>query len=229
MTPLMIFLITVAALAMMASFLVESSTWWIRGACSPGMIGLYVSRSNIYQYCGRFFALAFNAFIAFSIENGATASYVTITLGTGFALTCLAHVLLLLGGTPTRVTLTLLTRVLFLPNQQLVEEDEKPPTRWGIVLPTAVATLCYSLGIALPLLLAVFIPQYRMSLSYSGQIVNAVGTFMLLLMVDQPMFRSLDRAQLHRDLPSYTAGRVWAFGIASVTCLLFYVAIQYAR
>ena len=224
----MILLITASSAAMMVSFLVESSTWWIRGACAPGMIGLYVSRSNIYQYCGRFFALAFSALIAFSIENAATASYVTITLAAGFALTCFAHAMLLLGGAPTRVAIATLSRILFLPNKLLVEDEAKPERRWAITLPTTFATLCYCLGMALPLLLAVFVPQYRMSLSYTGQIVNAVGTFMLLFMVDQPMFRSLDNARLHRDLPSYTLGRIWAFGIASVICICFYGATSYA-
>lgn len=228
MNPFMVMLIAAASGAMMVSFLVESSTWWIRGACTPGFIGLYVSRSNIYQYCGRFFALAFNAFIAFSIENSASASYVTITLAAGFGLTCVAHFVFLTGGAPTRLAISVLGRVLFLPNQILIEDDDKPGRQWAIVLPTAFATSCYCLGMALPLLLAVFVPQYRMSLSYTGQIVNAVGTFMLLFMVDQPMFRSLDNARLHRDLPSYTAGRIIAFGIASVVCLCFFGLINYA-
>lgn len=226
MTSLMLLLVIAASSAMMVSFIVESSTWWIRGACSPGMIGLYVSRSNIYQYCGRFFALSFNALIALSIENRASASYVTITLAAGFALTCIVHAALLLGGAPTRLTILILGKILFLPNQIIVEEKTKPERRWAITLPTGFATLCYCLGMALPLLLAVFVPQYRMSLSYTGQIVNAVGTFMLLFMVDQPMFRSLDNARLHRDLPSYTLGRICAFGIAAVICLIFYGLIR---
>lgn len=225
MTTFTYILVTVAAAAMMASFLVESSTWWIRGACAPGMVGLYVSRSNIYQYCGRFFALAFNALIAFGIENSASARYVTATLSTGFALTCVAHGVILMGGAPTRAAVFVLGRVLFLPNQLIHQDEAKRPTNWAIMLPTAFATLCYCFGLALPLLLAVFVPQYRMSLSYTGQIVNAVGTFMLLFMVDQPMFRSLDRGGLHRDLPSYTLGRIWAFGTAAALCLGFYWAI----
>jgi hypothetical protein len=224
----MFLLFAVAAAAMMAAFLVESSSWWIKGVCAPGMIGLYVSRSNIYLYFGRFFALAYNALIAFSIENGASAECVAATLAIGFAMTSLAHIVLLMGGAPTHFTIGILSRILFLPDQRLTVEERRPPLNWSIALSTAVASLCFSLGISLPLLLAVFVPQYRMSLSYVGQTVNAVGTILLLFMVDQQLFRSLDEGKLQRDLPSYSMGRLWAFGGAALVCWVLYEIIDHA-
>lgn len=211
-----------AAVAMMAAFLVESSSWWIKGACPPGMVGLYVSRSNIYLYFGRFFALTYNALIAFGIENGATARQVSGTLAIGFGAAFAAHLVLLAGGGATRVTITVLGRILLLPHRQWKVAPAASCHNKPIVVATATASLCFGLGISLPLLLAVFVPQYRMSLSYIGQTVNALGTILLLFMVDQRLFRSLDEGRLLEDLPSYSLGRAAAFGAAGAVCLLVY-------
>jgi len=64
-----------------------------------------------------------------------------------------------------------------------------------------------------------------MSLSYVGQTVNALGTIMLLFMVDQRLFRALDKGELNQTLPSYSLGRGLAFGISAVLCLLIYEAV----
>lgn len=218
----MVLLSATAVVAMTAAFLVESSSWWIKGACPPGMVGLYVSRSNIYLYFGRFFALAYNAMIAFGIENGATARQVAGTLALGFGAACGAHLALLTGGGATRATMSALGRILFLPHHAWIVAPAPPARNRAIVLATATASLCFGLGISLPLLLAVFVPEYRMSLSYIGQTVNAMGTILLLFMVDQRLFRSLDEGTLLRDLPSYSLGRAVAFGIAGLVCLLVF-------
>jgi hypothetical protein len=220
-----ILLLSTAAAAMVAAFVVESSSWWIKGACAPGSVGLYVSRSNIYLYFGRFFALAYNALIAFGIENGAPASHVAMTLAIGFAGTCVAHLLLLRGGPTTHFTVAMLARILMLPRPAPYVADGPTPGNRAIVASTAIASLCFGMGISLPLLLAVFVPQYRMSLSYVGQTVNALGTIMLLFMVDQRLFRALDQGGLNQTLPSYSLGRAFAFGVSAVLCLLIYKAV----
>ncbi|WEK44384.1 MAG: hypothetical protein P0Y64_06145 [Candidatus Sphingomonas colombiensis] len=209
----------------MAGFIVESSSWWIKGACTPGTIGLYVSRSNIYLYFGRFFSLAYNALIAFGIENGAPAQHVAATLAIGFAGTCVAHLLLLRGGAITHLTVAVMTRILLLPKPGPYDGVPHPQMERRIVTSSAIASLCFGIGISLPLLLAVLVPQYRMSLSYVGQMVNALGTIMLLFMVDQRLFRSLDEGDLARTLPSYSMGRALAFGLSAALCFLIYKAI----
>lgn len=214
-----------AAAAMMAAFVVESSSWWIKSACTPRTIGLYVSRSNIYLYFGRFFALAYNALIAFGIENGAPAEQVAGTLAIGFAATCAAHLLLLRGGRITHLTVAVTARILLLPKPVPHDSAVHPRMERRIITATTIASLCFGIGISLPLLLAVFVPQYRMSLSYVGQTVNALGTIMLLFMVDQRLFRSLDEGDLAQTLPSYSMGRALAFGLSSALCFLIYKAI----
>jgi hypothetical protein len=215
----------IAAAAMIAAFSVESSSWWIKSACSPGAIGLYVSRSNIYLYFGRFFALAYNALIAFGIENGASARNVAGTLAIGFAGTTVAHLLLLRGNSVTQVTVKVMARALFLPKPLPRTGGHSINSEMHIIVATAIASLCFAVGISLPLLLAVFVPQYRMSLSYVGQTVNAAGTIMLLFMVDQRLFRSLDAGTLAEALPSYNRGRSIAFALSTVLCVLLYEAV----
>src|SRR4051794_18273776 len=91
-------LLVLAALGAGTLYLIDSTTWWIRGTCLPGTVGLYVSRTNIYQYFSRFLALSFNTIVAFSIENGATAVQVCTVLAAGFGLSALAHFAVLMGN-----------------------------------------------------------------------------------------------------------------------------------
>lgn len=220
---------SVAVLAIVCASIVETSSWWVKGCCPPGSIGLYVSRSNIYLYFGRFFTLGFNVLLAFSIERGASEQAVALTLGIGFLVSAIAHLLFLRGGRPTQMVVRALNRGLLLPDWRNVHPlpdhlrptPLSPPLFWG----TMLATLAFTLGAALPLLLAVAIPEYRMSLSYIGQVVNATGTLALLFLVDQLLFKALDSGTLVTALPSYGFGRSVAFGLAGVLCC----AVAYAR
>lgn len=213
----------IAVLAIVCATVVETSSWWVKGCCPPGAIGLFVSRSNIYLYFGRFFTLGFNVLLAFSIERDASESDIAWTLGFGFLASAAVHLVLLRGGRATQWMLSGLNRALFLPNWQnvhplpamlLPSEVSSKPLLWG----TMAATLAFSLGASLPLLLAVAIPEYRMSLSYIGQIVNAMGTLALLFLVDQSLFKALDKGSLVAVLPYYGAGRSIAFAIAGICC-----------
>lgn len=207
-------------------YLIDSTTWWIRGTGQPGTVGLYISRTNIYQYFSRFLALSFNTIVAFSIENGATALEVCVVLTAGFGLSALAHFVVLMGNGVTHRLISLLNRLLILPPNALPPDTHLSPSKRSIIAPTAIATLFYNLGIALPLLLAVAFPAYRMSLSYMGQIANAFGTVMFLFLVDQVMYKSLDRGALAEDLRSYSIGRIIALASASILCALL-AAVYY--
>jgi hypothetical protein len=212
----------IAVGAIVCASVVETSSWWVKGCCPPGALGLFVSRSNIYLYFGRFFTLGFNVLLAFAIERGASERDVALTLGIGFLASAVVHVILLRGGRPTQWLLSGLNRALLLPNWQNVHPlpaglSARPQSSrllWG----TMGATLAFSLGASLPLLLAVAIPEYRMSLSYVGQIVNALGTLALLFLVDQTLFKALDKGSLVTALPSYGTGRAIAFGLAGIAC-----------
>ena len=212
-----------AVIAIVCASVVETSSWWIKGCCPTGAIGLYVSRSNIFLYFGRFFTLGFNVLLAYSIERGASERTVALTLGFGFVASAIVHLVVLRGGPLTQLLLSGFNRTLFLPNAQnihpvpphLLPPSKSGPLLWG----TTAATLAFSLGASLPLLLAVAIPEYRMSLSYIGQVVNAMGTLALLFLVDQSLFKSLDNGVLLTSLPIYGSGRALAFGLAGVLCI----------
>lgn len=212
-----------AILAMAVSYTIETSSWWIKALAAQGELGLYISRSNIYLYFGRFFALAFNALIAVRIEQGDTARAVLNALAFGFGAACLMHVILLRGTPLTWRGMELLRRVLFLPASSRQVTGAPSALRFPLVASTAGASFAFSLGTIVPLCLAVLVPSYRMSLSYTGQLLNAGGTLLLLFYVDQQLFRAIDRNELVRELPSYSAGRVIGFAVSGGLCYLFAV------
>jgi hypothetical protein len=180
-----------------------------------------MSRSNIYLYFGRFFALAFNALIAVRIEHGDSAALVIGGLCVGFILSAVLHFIFLRGNALTWVLMDALRRLLVLPAPSQKVSGRPHPIQWSLALSTAATSFAFSLGFSVPLCLAVLFPAYRMSLSYIGQLINASGTLLLLFYVDQRLFRALDRDELLHELPSYSAGRMIGFIGAGVSCYLF--------
>lgn len=212
-----------AILCMAISYAIETVSWSVRAAAPKGMIGFYVSRSNIFLYFGRFFTLAYSALIAVGIERGANIHYVATVLFCGFFSTSILHFAMILSGRCERWLVGTACRLLFIKFDNVRSSRGSISIKGIITLPTATASLLFSVGITLPLLIAVIFPAYRLSLSYTGQIVNAAGTLLLLFLVDQRMFRSLDEGRLVEDMPSYIIGRALAFAAAGSLYLLLYL------
>lgn len=205
----------IAALALASlsiSLLIETSSWWLRSFSTKGNMGLYVSRTNIYLYGGRFFALLFSTLIAFLVDRGAgTGSLLTI-FTIGFAVTGAAHVLLL---NDTVFTLKLVTRIARLmrltpPDVRTLPQRSRQDSE-RLRLPTALSSMFFGFGLSMPYVLASALPEYRLTIGNLGQIINSFGTLLLLFWVDQRLFAALDRDSLHEAVVHYAAGRASGF------------------
>jgi hypothetical protein len=208
----------VAAASLAIASIIETSSWWIKGSSPRDKMGLYINRSNIFLYFGRTFVLVFTGLIAFAIERGATPHFVAAALTLSFALSCLAHILLMRGDKMTLGLLAILDKILVLPDPLQRDNLYRNRLNRSLLLGTAGSNFLFTLSFTIPLQLAVTFPAFRLSLSYTGQIVNAVGTIYLLFYVDQKLFRSMDEGNLHLYLPSYSYGRILAYGSACLMC-----------
>lgn len=201
----------VGVLALTAGMFVETGCWWLRGLGPPKQLGLYISRSNILAYAMRAFLVFYNALISFFIEMGARPRTVALVLGISFVLAGLSQIMLASRSGITMVFLKGMTRLLRLPDPEPLHARSKrvhDKRLFGLV---SFSTTIFSLGMTLPLLVAVLVPQFRLSISYLGQIINIVGMIVVLFYIDQQLFSAMDKGTLLDDVTDYTYGRMFAF------------------
>lgn len=210
-----------APLMLASSLFIETSSWWVRAQAPPGSLGLFVSRSNIYLYGGRFFSLAFTSLTALWIETGGRPHEIALLLSVSFVISVGLQLVFLHSPRPARTVLSLIAMVLRLPKPRFLSPNERRLRKPRLFAGTAISALIFGLGTGLPLIAAVLVPEYRLSVSYLGQIVNSIGTLVVLFLVDQLLFRSLDAGSLPDDVLDYSRGRMTGFmGAAAAFGLL---------
>lgn len=209
-------LICAAIVSLTLALLIETLSWWIRGKAPQDMFGKFVSRSNIFLYSGRLFALIFTSIIAFSIETGNGLEDVMHDLALAFSIAAIFHIFLLLPHFEQGRCIRLTLSVMRLPN--VVKPLIRVPVsqRTYIIWATALASMIFAFGNGAPLILATIFPQFRLSISGLGQIINAAGTFLVLFIVDQILFKSMDKGELIFAVRTYTFGRTVGLALSAI-------------
>ena len=105
------------------------------------------------------------------------------------------------------------------------QEIKKIPDDSKVMIITAASSSIFSLGLAVPYILASTYPDYRLTLASLGQAVNAVGTLLLLFFVDQILFKSIDDGTIRYKVVRYTVGRSLGFGTAGFVLFCFWLSI----
>jgi hypothetical protein len=86
-----------------------------------------------------------------------------------------------------------------------------------------VATSILVFGVTSPYIVASIMPEIRMTIATLGQVINAIGTVILLFKVEPLLYRRMDKNDLHIHVFSYIKGR--CFGLlltAGIFWLLFF-------
>lgn len=207
------------AITLSTSLLIETSSWCLRVYAVSGNIGIYIARTNIYLYGGRFFALLTQVLVSFLVDQGAD-SLVTLHIFLwGFIAATVIHVIFL-GRKFTRSSLeAMLLRMMRLemPKPQVVESN----LNRRLFLATSAASTFFSLALMTPLVLASFFPDYRLTLNNAGSLINFLGMLVLLGYLDPMLYRALDDGLIAQKIESYIWGRATGF----VLCVLILIGI----
>lgn len=217
-----------SAIALAISFFIETSSWWVRTSASKENIGLYISRSNIYLYGGRFFTLIFGVLLALQIESGATSPEIAILFSVGFMASFILQTTFLIKELRSFVIRNLCI-LLALPYDLRINYQKTPISsgdQKSLFLATLVATSLFSIGISLPLFIASIFFENRLALSNLGQLINAFGMIVLLFFVDQKIYSAFDRGYLFGMVQIYSVARAVAFFLVSVLYGSVYVVLK---
>jgi hypothetical protein len=212
-----IFIIT--PLSQAIAFLIETSSWLVRAQSSPSDLGLYVGRSNIYLYSARLFTLIFTASLAFAVETGYPISGIFTAIHLTFLVAAVLHAILLFEGVRMRM-MSLISGALLLPKRGQVGSPVRVHDfKSRLFFMTLFTSVIFSLSLTAPILGAILVPAFRLSISYIGQVINFFGTIVVLFFVDQILFRAIDHREVNDVIMSYVTGRLVGFFLIGILFL----------
>lgn len=209
-----------AIMALSLSFLIETSSWSVRALSDGNKIGEYISRTNIYLYGGRFFSLIFMSSVSLLIDKSVSTKWIVLIAGASFLLAGLLH-FAIFGAKKIEYVLSVrISKLLSLDVTKKLDCTKEAILDKRLFYFSLVATFCFSVGLSVPYILASVFPNYRMTISSLGQIINSLGTVLILFLIDKMLYRAMDKGELDLHIHSYSFGRTCGFSITGVVLAL---------
>lgn len=189
-------------------------------------MGLYISRTNIYSYTGRFFAFTYMTCLSILVDTGSTPVSICLIIGSSLIVATSLHLFLLNRSQYSRRILSSIARMLSLgaviPD---VSGDIALPYARTISRSTAAASFLLCMALGAPYVLASLVPEYRLTIANVGQILNSIAMIFILFYVDQNLYKSWDEKKLHVAVQSYNTGRIVGISLAGASLILVAIAI----
>lgn len=192
---------------------VETSSWVIRSFASrvsEEASGRFISRTNIYLYGGRLFSLLFSVCASFMVDKGSSASNITVFVAASIFFAALLHLLLIFENKiPFKIA-----GFLGLPVSTSREFFKLNNIK--LFCNTAFSAIFFTFAMALPYAMGSLFSEMRMTISNIGQLINSLGTLLLLFIVDPILYGAMDRKELDKMVASYVFGRFFGFLVGAI-------------
>ena len=206
----------IVCFSIMFCLVIDTSGWWIRAFSDGSNMGTFVSKTNIYTYSGRLFSFTYMSFLSFYIESGANTFEVSKIIFVSLVGGAAAHGILLNRYDYSQNFLKFIAKTIKLDIGRNKLSQQPLDYGWKIKYAAASATAIFCLGMSAPYILASMFPNFRLTLSSVGQILNAVGMLFILLLVDQLLYKSWDRGELAAAVSYYNTGRIMGVIVAAM-------------
>lgn len=207
-----------ASIGLSISLGMETLSWTVRSLSNHGTMGYFISRTNIFLYTARMFNLVFVVFVSLLIDTGVKTNSIMTTIGIAFAVAAISHMPLIKSKKTENIISTKVAKLLGLP---FVGDKPIYQTSKNIKLRnhTIASSFVFTAGLSIPYILASLMPEYRMTMSNVAQIINSIGTVVLLFYVDPIMYKMMDNGKLNEYVACYVMGRFTGFGIGAIFLL----------
>jgi hypothetical protein len=218
----------VICLATSICLIIDTSGWWLRSFSNGNNMGVFVSRTNIYTYSARLFSFLYMSLLSFKIELGADLQDISALVTASFILGAVAHKMTLNASHLSSRGLGALARLMKLDSLDRAPRRAQLPYGAKLRATTAAATTVFCLGMSAPYMLAAALPDFRLTLASTGQILNAVGMIFILFFVDQMLYKSWDADELGSAVYYYTDGRILGIIFAAfiATIVFLFTKVQ---
>lgn len=221
-------IVLVAIASLSVAMIIDSTAWHIRGLARIEERGAFISKTNIFLYGGRFFSLVYMTSLAYLVDIGGTAVEIIFLSACGFLIASVANHLVLGMRNVRKKFVEMVTTNLRLPPRPCdisgapfhVFSSEAIKSR--LFLFSSTATFIFSIGISIPYVIASIFPEYRMTFNNLGQIINSAGMLIVLLVIDNQMYKDWDKGIIQASNEHYTGSRT--FGLLASSLIYFFAA-----
>ncbi|KAB2911169.1 MAG: DUF2837 family protein, partial [Dechloromonas sp.] len=136
-----------------------------------------------------------------------------------FLIAAVLHAILLFEGVRMRA-MSWISGALLLPKRGQVGKPVRVHDFTSrLFFMTLFTSVIFSLSLTAPILGAILVPEFRLSISYIGQVINFFGTIVVLFFVDQILFRAIDHQEVNDVIMSYVTGRLVGFFLIGILFL----------
>lgn len=215
----------VAITSLTVAMIIDSTAWHIRGLAQIEERGTFISKTNIFLYGGRFFSLLYMTSLAYLVDIGGTAAEIIFVSAAGFLISSVAnHFVLGLRNVRKRFVESVASALRLPPRQCDIDAEyfhmfSMAAIKNKLFIFSSMATIVFSMGISIPYVVASIFPEYRMTFNNLGQIINSLGMLMVLLIIDNQMYRDWDKGSIRESNEYYTSSRT--FGLMFTAILYF--------
>jgi hypothetical protein len=212
--------IALMPLSLTVALLIETTSWSLRGSANTHNKGLFISRTNIYLYSARLFILFYAVGLSFLVDKNAPLTEIIKLILGSYLLAAVFH-LFLLHKKIHDVLCKFFLKLLVLNEESIKNTGSKCDVFVNrLFLHTTFSAFVFCCAMVTPYVAASLLPDYRMTLSALGQIVNALGTLALLFFVDPILYKLMDLNVLAESLRAYYVGRIIGFMMGSLIAAL---------
>jgi Alternate to MurJ len=216
-------LLLVAAFGFSISLLVETSAWVLRSMSTKSNHGFFNARANVYLYGGRFFALLFMMILSLIVDREPNFHHVLIFISISVSLAAIIQLFYWNSSTFFKCINRIIIFLLLKKMPYVTPLKTHNKVDHTLFLNSWIATSILVFGVTSPYILACIMPEIRMTIATFGQVINAVGTVILLFKVEPLLYRRMDKNDLHVHVFSYIKGRCFGLMLAAgIFWLLFF-------
>lgn len=219
----------IAIISISIAMIIDSTAWHIRGLARLEERGVFISKTNIFLYGGRFFSLLYMTSLSYLVDIGGSAFQIIMVSAAGFLVSSASNKLILGVRGIRKVFVETVSNILRLPHRECNINTvsfrifSSSSFKSSLFIFSTLATIVFSMGISVPYVIASLFPDYRMTFNNLGQIINSLGMLMVLLIIDNRMYRDWDMGLILDSNEQYTSSRVAGLMVASA--IYFIIAI----
>jgi hypothetical protein len=185
--------------------------------------GFFNARANVYLYGGRFFALLFMMILSLIVDREPNFHHVLIFISISVSLAAIIQLLYWNSSTFFKCINRVIIFLLLKKMPYVIPLKTHNKVDNTLFLNSWIATSILVFGVTSPYILACIMPEIRMTIATFGQVINAVGTVILLFKVEPLLYRRMDKNDLHVHVFSYIKGRCFGLILAAgIFWLLFF-------
>jgi hypothetical protein len=185
--------------------------------------GFFNARANVYLYGGRFFALLFMMILSLIVDREPNFHHVLIFISISVSLAAIIQLLYWNSSTFFKCVNRVIIFLLLKKMPYVIPLKTHNKVDHTLFLNSWIATSILVFGVTSPYILACIMPEIRMTIATLGQVINAVGTVILLFKVEPLLYRRMDKNDLHVHVFSYIKGRCFGLMLAAgIFWLLFF-------